>query len=105
MIRFVENTNYHVLGISLDGEKRKVYVIGFGSEKLMDKAIELFETVTDISVFSVDIYGKSTIDEAVAYFEKSYSVVGTSSPKTNSDNSLKHNPKALVKHIYNSLSK
>ena len=56
-------------------------------------------------VFITDFFGMGTIFDACEYFENEcgYKISGISSPRYNTEKSLRSNPGALVQHVYNSI--
>ena len=96
-----ENNKFSILGISLDDNK-KVYLLGFKKEKNAEKAKEIFENISNVTVFSVDFYGNSTIEEAENYY-KSLHVKTVAFSVTNTDTAIIKNPKALVKQVNDKL--
>lgn len=65
----------HWLVVSLDNINNKAVFICCKTEKLAEKFKYFLEEVTDITLFSVDFYGKSTYSQVESYF-KNYDVAG-----------------------------
>lgn len=66
-----ELEKYHWIAVSRDGARKREYILlGYSSERQAEKASDMIENLSDITLFSVDFYGYSDIAEVNNYFEE-----------------------------------
>ena len=88
-----ELEKYHWIAVSRDSARKREYILlGYSSERQAEKASDMIENLSDITLFSVDIYGYSDSFEVHNYFKKFGSVIMTieDAKKTDKDYFMKY---------------